>query len=428
MAQIEPFRGLRYTHAAGSLASLVAPPYDVISPADRTSLVAGSTRNIVRVDLPEGGDDARYDSSGDLWRSWLADGTIVPDEHESLYLIEETFTTPTGEPGRRVGFAAALTLEGFGKDGVRPHERTYEGPKADRLRLMRATHANISQIFALYRDPARRLDAAFESLMSSGEPEATVAAPDGTRKLWVVSDAVIVSLAREVLDASDLTIADGHHRYETALTFHEECVREDKAPGSDRVLVYLSNMDDPDLTILPAHRAVKLPTGLSVEDAVARLEPWFDVERLPADSASARLASELAHGTGEPYRFGLCTAGSGWMLLTLRSWAGVSDTIDHERSEAWRALDVAVLHDAVLAGMLGITQEIVAETRCIRYTVRPEEGCAMLEDGRADLLFMVRPTTSAQVAAVADAGDTMPQKSTYFYPKLLTGLVMRSLE
>ena len=428
MAYIEPFRGIRYAVSEpDALDALVAPPYDVINAEQRRELVDRSEHNIVRIDLPVGEDDGRYDESGAFWQDWRKDGILAQDDEEALYLIEETFTTPTGGGGRRCGFVASLKLEDFAADGVRPHERTYEGPKADRLKLMRATQANISQIFVLYRDAERHLDAEWQKIMRS-RPDHVVSAPDGNRRLWIVTDQDTVSLAREILSASDLTIADGHHRYETALAYRNECTSEGIAPRSSHVMAYLSNMDDPDLTILAAHRILKCGDDYDAEAIAAKLKQHFEVESVTADNAPVWINEKISAGEGEPYRFGLYTREYGWQLLTLRSWESLADGIDPERSDAWRALDVAVLHEGICDGLLGVTQDVVAAKKPFSYTVVPEEGQRKVADGEADLFFMVRPTSSTQITDVADAGDTMPQKSTYFYPKLLTGLVMRTLE
>jgi uncharacterized protein (DUF1015 family) len=429
MAHIVPFHGLRFCTDAKccGLDLLVAPPYDVISPDQRASLVDGCRNNVVSVDLPAGDDSGKYANAGRTWSQWLTDGTLVPDVEAALYLVHEEFVTPTGQRGSRTGFICELELEDFGVGKIRPHERTYAGPKADRLELMRATNANISQVFALYRDPERELDEVWKRVMESA-PDETVTAPDGERSMWVVTNAEMIELARKTLAVSSLTIADGHHRYETALTFRDECRAKGILPASDGLMVYLSNMDDPGLVILPTHRAVKLPEGSDPTAIRGRLEGIMTLKPVTVDHPEIWLASAIGEETDEPYRFGIFSRECGWMLATLNSWDSIAHWIDPTRSEAWRRLDVAVLHEAILREIFGLTQETVERTRPISYVVNPVQGHDKVVAGDADVLLQMRPTAASQIGAVADTGDTMPQKSTYFYPKLLTGLVMRGMD
>jgi len=427
VAEIAPFRGVRYAvERVGRLEDVVAPPYDVITPEQRRALVERAPFNVARIDLPVGQDDVKYDHAGRLWRQWRADKVLRDDPAPAFYLLEETFATPLGRLGVRRGFIAALVLEELGKDGVRPHEQTFSGPKADRLKLMRATRANLSQVFALYRDPERRLDAAWAKVMSA-PAEGDVRVPEGRRRMWRVADPEIISLAEETLRASALTIADGHHRYETAVTYRDECRARHERGEAESVMVYLSSMDDPDLTILPAHRTMKLGPEADMKRIRRRLEEHFDLEPVASDQPDRWLAERLSQDTGEPYRFGLFAREWGWLLATLRSWDEVSEWIDPLRSEAWRRLDVAVLHEVILGKIAGVSHRS-GGSDAISYTIDPAAGRAAVTTGSADLLCMLRPTSAKQIAGVADAGDTMPHKSTYFYPKLLTGLVMRSLE
>ncbi len=427
MSHIAPFRGIRYTPEAGPLDHLVAPPYDVITTEERAELVSRNRGNIVAVDLPVGDGDEKYAAAGALWREWMGSGVLRPDKAPAIYLIREEFIDPHGREGARTGFVCEMELESFGVGKVRPHERTYAGPKVDRLKLMRATAANTSQVFALYRDPERTLDAAWERVMAE-PPTESVTAPDGRRDLWVVTEEDVIRLAKRTLALSALTIADGHHRYETALTFRDECRERGINPGADRLMVYLSSIDDPSLTILAAHRAVRLVHNPDMAAIRETLEEYFELEPVASDHPEAWLASRLRSGTGEPYQFGFFAREWGWLLATLRSWDNVAGCIGPERSEAWRRLDLAVLHDAVLDNMVGLTQDMIEAERAVSYFVEPALGRDKVVAGDAALFCMVRPTAAWQIAEVADAGDTMPQKSTYFYPKLLTGLVMRSLD
>lgn len=427
MAEIAPFPGIRYAvERVGRLQDVVAPPYDVISPEQRAALVMRSHLNVVELDLPEGHDDHKYERAGRLWREWRAQNILLTDRLPALYLLQETFVTPDGRPALRRGFIAALTLEELGAGGVRPHERTFAGPKEDRLKLMRATNANLSQVFALYRDPHHRLDEAWVSARRA-PADVEVGAQDGRRALWVVTDPDVISLARDVVSASALVIADGHHRYETAITYRNECRERGESGGMESVMAYLASMDDPDLTILPTHRIVRLQSGSDVGAMRKRVEEHFDLEPVRGDRPDRRLIELFSEGTDRPCRFGLFTREWGWLLATLRSWEAVSGWIDPSKCLAWRRLDVAVLHEVLLGRLFG-APEAGAGTISITCTADPAKGLNAVLGGDADLFCLLRSPTAAQVAEVAQAGDTMPQKSTYFYPKLLTGLVMRSLE
>ncbi len=430
MAKIAPFRGMRFApDRVGSYADVVAPPYDVISDRQRASLAKQSPWNIVHADLPIGDSVGRYDAAGRLWRQWLADGALAADPKPALYFLDERFVTPAGQPGVRRGFISVLALEEMGRDTVAPHEKTYAGPKADRLALTRTTRANLSQIFALYRDPEARLDRAAAGL-SEKRPDAHVAIGEHECSMWVVYDRDLIDVAIDTLRSSPLTIADGHHRYETALAYRDECRVAGKGDddGGEAVMVYLSRMDDPDLTILPCHRMVHMQQGFDVRSLVGSLDEFFDVEAIDRGDPIAYISDRLGNGTREPYRMGLFTRESGWKLLELRSWSDASGFIDPGRSEAWRKLDVSVLHEVVLRELATRTAGSDDPVESVRYTTDPDEGREEVMGGTADVFFMVRPTASAQVSDVVQAGDTMPQKSTYFYPKLLTGLVMRSLD
>ena len=429
MAHIAPFRGVRYAaDRVGSLDRVVAPPYDVISPEERAALVARSPQNIVQVDLPTDDGDTRYERAGRLWRAWLADGIVRPDDEPALYFLEERFTLPSGRAAVRHGLVTALALESFGASTVAPHEQTFAGPKADRLKLMRATRANLSQVLMLCRDAARRLDAAWEAVLRR-PAGAETSAPDGNRRMWTVTDADVISLARDVLAGSALTIADGHHRYETALTYREECrARAGDGGAAEALMVYVSRMDDPDLVILASHRIVSVTAALDFAAFRRLLGEHFDLTPVPGAAPAQWLARHLVRRPDEPYRFGFFARPWGWLLATLRSWEASAPWIGPARSEPWRRLDVSVLHELVLGHLAHGAAGGADAIRQITYTIDPAEGQAAVERSAADLVCMVPPTTSRQIADIVQAGDTMPHKSTYFYPKLLTGLVMRSLD
>ncbi|HPU83759.1 MAG TPA: DUF1015 domain-containing protein [Candidatus Latescibacteria bacterium] len=421
MAIINPIRGIRYnSEKVGALETVVAPPYDVITPEGRAHLLSKNLFNVVRIDLPIGDGDAKYRYAGSLWRRWRESGVLVRDPAPALYFLEERYVTPSGKPAVRRGFIGALVLEEIGKGSVLPHERTFAGPKADRLRLMEETLANLSPVFLLYRDPTDELGGTY-ARVASAPPDAEAQTAGGTSRMWRVTDTGDIRRVAEVVRRYPLIIADGHHRYETAIRFRDQQRAMGIRGAAESLMVYLCSSDDPNLTILPPHRVVTFPPSFDVGGFLSRLDEYFAVTRIGATSPN--LAGLLKVDTAESYKIGMWVKNHGVFLLGLRSWERVAEWIDPQRSPAWRKLDVSLLHEVILQRIAGVSENDVN----IRYTVDPEDGCSAVVSGSADIFFLIRAPSAAQIAAVAEAGDVMPHKSTYFSPKPLTGMVMRSL-
>ncbi len=421
MAIINPIRGIRYnSEKVGALETVVAPPYDVITPEGRAHLLSKNLFNVVRIDLPIGDGDAKYRYAGSLWRRWRESGVLVRDPAPTLYFLEERYVTPSGKPAVRRGFIGALVLEEIGKGSVLPHERTFAGPKADRLRLMEETLANLSPVFLLYRDPTDELGGTY-ARVASAPPDAEAQTAGGTSRMWRVTDTGDIRRVAEVVRRYPLIIADGHHRYETAIRFRDQQRAMGIRGAAESLMVYLCSSDDPNLTILPPHRVVTFPPSFDVGGFLSRLDEYFAVTRIGATSPN--LAGLLKVDTAESYKIGMWVKNHGVFLLGLRSWERVAEWIDPQRSPAWRKLDVSLLHEVILQRIAGVSENDVN----IRYTVDPEDGCSAVVSGSADIFFLIRAPSAAQIAAVAEAGDVMPHKSTYFSPKPLTGMVMRSL-
>jgi len=421
VAIINPIRGIRYnSEKVGALETVVAPPYDVITPEGRAHLLSKNLFNVVRIDLPIGDGDAKYRYAGSLWRRWRESGVLVRDPAPALYFLEERYVTPSGKPAVRRGFIGALVLEEIGKGSVLPHERTFAGPKADRLRLMEETLANLSPVFLLYRDPTDELGGTY-ARVASAPPDAEAQTAGGTSRMWRVTDTGDIRRVAEVVRRYPLIIADGHHRYETAIRFRDQQRAMGIRGAAESLMVYLCSSDDPNLTILPPHRVVTFPPSFDVGGFLSRLDEYFAVTRIGATSPN--LAGLLKVDTAESYKIGMWVKNHGVFLLGLRSWERVAEWIDPQRSPAWRKLDVSLLHEVILQRIAGVSENDVN----IRYTVDPEDGCSAVVSGSADIFFLIRAPSAAQIAAVAEAGDVMPHKSTYFSPKPLTGMVMRSL-
>jgi uncharacterized protein (DUF1015 family) len=409
MATIEPFRALHYDlDRVGGLQPVVAPPYDVIDPEQRAELVSRSPYNVVEIDLPQSDGDP-YAHAADVFAQWQRDGIVVRDDEPALWALAQDYTGPDGRRRTRHGFFARVKVEDYGPGRIRPHERTHPGPKEDRLRLTRATHANLSPIFSLYDDPA---GAAWGALAPhlTGAPWSEVTDEDGTvHRLWRVTDPGALAAVVEALAPAELLIADGHHRYETARVYHAE-------GGAGHVLMCLVALQDPGLTVFPTHR---LLTRIDDRDALREtIERDFDVA--PAD--------ELEPTGDGPVRMGYLDAHHRRpLMLTLRDPATVAAALP-DKPEPYRELDTAVLEALVLHGALGMSEDDISHLNGLDYARDTNQARERVEAGTAQAAFFMRATPVAQVRDVAATGESMPPKSTYFFPKVLTGMVFNELD
>jgi uncharacterized protein (DUF1015 family) len=436
---IRPFRALRYDGASiADPALVVAPPYDVIGPAERERLLARHPANVVRLDLPgeDAGDepDARYRRAAKTLAAWRSDGTLHKDPHPSIYVYEQAYRVPGSDVARtQRGFFARLRLESFGADGgVLPHERTMAGPREDRYKLLRATGVNTSPIVGLY-DDAASVGAPVIDALTARRADLDVIDDDGTEhRLWAVAadgdDAAAVAPLVAAAAAGPLTIADGHHRYETALRYRDErrmsrSCEED--PAFDYVLTLFLDAAGQALTVLPTHRVVRGLGDEGVAAMLGRLDDLFEVERgISAPSLIERFESAgLADGGAG--RFGLWTRDAGALLTARRDEL---EPFLPAGGPALRALDVTLL-GAALGRLAGLDADALA-AGAVGYTKSAAEAIDSVDAGLdgADAAFLLEPTPVASVIAVAADGDVMPQKSTYFYPKALTGLVINPHE
>ncbi len=422
MVDIAPFEGLRY---APSLRRdpVYSPPYDVIDAQLRAELMGGSPHNVVHVTLgPDPAPPAWYDEAASRFHDWRSQGVLVRDDCPCFYAYEQAFSGPDGEALLRRGFFARVRLVPWGK-GIHPHEKTRSGPKADRLRLMRALHAQESPVFGMYRDPEGAMD---RLLGAPPSDAATTLDADGVRHTcWPLTSPELLEQMTSYLQERDVVIADGHHRYETALAYRD-LIRETD-PGSpsgshDHVLMYLTPADGDGLVILPTHRVVTAPLPLSEPQLLAALERTFALEPVTAGPPLAE-----RHGGGDQITLGICLASGGW-LLRLRDRASAHAAAPPDQPRELAELDVAVLQNLILAPHLGISADVLAHGDAVRYTIDDAEACHAVRAGHASAAFLLNPTSVDQVWRAAVAGVTMPQKSTYFFPKLLTGLVINPLD
>ncbi|MGH7522232.1 MAG: DUF1015 domain-containing protein [Gemmatimonadales bacterium] len=406
---VAPFRGERY--AAGErLSRVIAPPYDVIDQGERSRLAAVDAHNIVHVMLPEAApgrpEDERYRVAAELLAKWRRSGVLTRDPEPALYVLAQDFTLPSGERRTRRGVFAAVAAEGYEPRRIRPHEHTHAGPKADRLALMRATATNIESIFLLAPDPDRTLANAVAGV-AQGTPDAAAELNGVGMRLWIVRDA-----SRIPLPASPLYIADGHHRYETASAYASE------NPQADRVLALIVSAQDSGLAVLPTHRVI-FGAGRELERLLPRWREVFDVQVVPASRDPVTTLAAL----GRDRTACLVADRSRTMALLLRPDALPDRLPSLAQSAAVRDLDVARIESFVVKGILGAG----TTTPIVRYVADATEALNMVQHGGAAVAVLLNPTRVEQVFAVADAGDVMPPKSTYFIPKVPSGLVLRPL-
>ncbi|HVZ73259.1 MAG TPA: DUF1015 domain-containing protein [Polyangia bacterium] len=436
MAEIVPFAGLRFDVArVGDAARVLAPPYDVIGEAERSDLEAREAHNIVRVELPRGEGDARYGVAANLLRAWIAEGVLRREPAPAMYVYEQRFSW-AGKEYTRQGLIAALRLEPFEKRVVLPHEHTMTGPKEDRRRLLLATRTQISQVFGLYRDPDGAALADLDAI-TAAEPAVDATMPDGTRhRLWVVTEAARINHLANVIRDKQVLIADGHHRYETMVSLRGE-LRGAGGAGArepaDYGAMYLARAEDPGLLVLPTHRLVKNLEDWSLTAFLSGASAAFDIipgEETTAQACEARLAELRAGQEGQNAGaprvvFGVRAAGKrGPTWLVLKPIADLSAL----GPPALRALDVTVLHGVLLGPLLGIDDAAMANQTNLAYTHDTSEALARVDAGEIQAAFLMNATSVEQVLEACEQGHVLPQKSTYFQPKLATGLVMYPVE
>ena len=438
MAEITPFRGLRYDREkAGDIGLVVAPPYDIIPPALQDDLYNRSHHNVVRLDFAKTmpGDDEkdnRYARAKRCLDQWLAEGVLVEEDAPALYLYKVDYKTPQGEPKAMSGFICMLKLYGWDEGVVLPHEGTLKGPKADRFELMKATAVSASQIFSLYSDPERAVTKALDGAVSDARADISVTDDDGAvHRIWAVKDEAAIETVRRAMSDKKIFIADGHHRYETALAYRDYC--REKGVDAGYVPMFLSNMDEGGLTVLPTHRLVKDAGAVTLDAILKKAEPFFHVEAFTftrADEAGVRkrFLSELVGRGQDGHAFGFYfDRGSSYYLLTLKDMSIIKEAIGCERSDAYCSLDVTILHTLVVERVLGIDTGAISDSQPVQFEKDGEKAIARVAVGEFAMCFLLNATKVSEVKEVALAREIMPQKSTYFYPKLLTGLVIAKI-
>lgn len=442
MAEIVPFRAIRYAATRGrALGQLLAPPYDLVSQEQRDELLRRDPHNIIHVTLGEdrpgdGPTTNKYQRAAEHWSSWLARGVLRRDPNPALYPLEQSYWSPDGRNLKRRGFMAAVRLHEFSEGVIVPHEKTLVAPKADRLEVIKAVKANLSPLFGLYRDEAnataRALDAA-----TAGEPAAESDSDDGVHhRLWRSEDPAVVAALQDLVARQRIFIADGHHRYETALVYRR--MLEAQHPGLPAdgghhyILMFLCPMSDPGLFLFATHRLVHGLKDFSVASFLERLSRYFVVDTLAEDirrpAGRAWAIAKLGEHAGKSTAFLVVTAeDQRARIVTLRDDADLSDA-HLPANQTLAALDVTVLHSIVFDHLLGLTPGTQEKQENVTYARDAGDAVNRVLSGEHQVAFLLNPTPMWQVEAVGEAGETMPQKSTLFYPRLQSGLVMRDID
>jgi|SRR5579883_3046762 len=440
MAEIAPFRGILYTERAGDASRLLAPPYDVISPEERETLAALDPHNAVRLILPKdpsGGDsDEKYEQSARDLRAWLDEGALARDAAPAIYRYHQRFPDAAGKEVTRKGFIARVRLRRFDEGVILPHERTLSGPKLDRLKLMRATRTHFSQVFGLYPDRERKTDELFEAVERT-PPAIDVVTPDGVaQRLWRLTDSAAIRALASLMAERKVYIADGHHRYETMIALRDELSGAARSPSSsvNYGAMFFCNMDDPGLVVFPTHRVLRALPGFNPHKLLEAAEPYFLVREVrtndrPEDRDMVRteLAREGARGPS------FAIAAQGWpnrvAILRLRPDLDLDGIAAMPRAPSLRVLDVTVLHAIVFETILGIDRAAQEKQTNLRYVKDWNQAIDEISTNTdVQAIFFMNPTRVDQVKAVADAGEVMPQKSTFFFPKIASALVINPID
>lgn len=430
--KILPFKAMLYNQdKVASLAEVVTPPYDVISPEMQDELYARSPYNFCRLDLTKETGDARYEIAGKLFTQWREQGILVQERTPALYVHHHDFTLPDGRRMTRHGFFASCGLQDYSEGGIKPHEKTLDGPKVDRFRLMQATRSQLSPVFSLYGDPERRVESLFADYVA-GTPAMDFVSHEGERhRLWKIKDPDVASAISTFLESRPLFIADGHHRYETALNYRNHVLEKNADLPDDaaarHILMYFANLNDSGLVILPIHRALHGLVNFDLDKLVTELRGYFEV-RTVAGQDKAEILTELARLGEEAHAFWFLTRDpQKSFLLSLRRDKWRNSSLAEGVPVDLAGLDVTVLHRLVFEKILGISEEAQARQENIIYWKSTDKAIAETRGGACEATFILNPTRIKDMESVAMAGHKMPQKSTYFYPKIISGLVLHDV-
>ena len=424
MATIKPFKAMRFSENAGEISSLVCPPYDIVNDEQRAALVSKNEHNLIRLELPRG--EEPYKEAASLTKKWLSEGILYTDKEDGIYVYEEKFEVK-GKAYSFKGFVSLVRLHEFSEGIVLPHEYTLSKAKQDRFNLMTETGCSFSQIYSLYMDEERVVSAKLSEL-SNGKADVSFTDGDGvTHSLWCVYDKDDIEFIQKAMADKKLYIADGHHRYETALNFARANSKDlsDDSERTNYCMMILVDMENDGLVVFPTHRVIHSLENFDAEEMLGRCKADFEIsEKMPVSIMQERL--DDAYGKGEK-AFAFYSGNNEFTLMTLRN-KEIMAKILPDMSAASQNLDVSVLHNLVLERLFGIDKENMANQKNLTYMRDAEDAIAEVDAGRANCAFIINPTLVTEIRDVAAAGEKMPQKSTYFYPKIITGLVMNKFD
>jgi uncharacterized protein (DUF1015 family) len=439
MAEIRPFKGLRYNTQKVKLEEVITEPYDRIPPAKQEEYYARNPYNEVRIIL--GKDDDREHPEKDKYKrakiyldEWKNEGVLIQEDEDALYLYEQEFEVQ-GTQKKRLGLIARVKLEEFSSRKVLPHERTFPKHKVDRLNLLRATNTNTGQIFLLYKDDDKNVQRAVEKAREKAELEADVKDEDNFRHLmWIVRDKDDIQSIQEAMADKVLIIADGHHRYETSLNYQKEILEEIKETEGDEsfnyIMMTLFRLDDPGLVILPTYRLIKGLDKLSEEALKNLLDPYFEISEIDwADTSDkSALVEAQKRVSSKSFTFAAYIAQlKKFLIFQLRSENILESEISEKKSKEWKSLDVAILHSLIIDKLEALSSGPFSQENSVSYIRKLDEGVEKVKQGYYQMIFLLNPVSLGQVRDVVENGELMPQKSTDFFPKLKSGLVMNPL-
>ncbi|MDO4563183.1 MAG: DUF1015 domain-containing protein [Clostridia bacterium] len=424
MAKVVPFKALRYSDES-QLSNVTTPPYDIISPSEQDAFYQKSEHNVIRLEYgkvfdQDSDSDNRYTRAAQFLSDWLADGTLKVEEADAFYIYEEIFEN-NGETLSLKGIIGRVELVEFSKRVVLPHEETLSKAKTDRFNLMKATNCNFSQIYSLYSDPSMALPAAIKRL-SERKPDISFKSFDNlTQNLWIIKEPEETKRITDAFADKQLFIADGHHRYETALNYRNYLHEiNGLSESANYCMMFLVEMEDKGLAVFPTHRLVRDLPAFNEAELVDKMQDNFRVEKVSADSSTI-FSTLAAHADKNAYA--LYTGKDYYYIITLKNPSAMDEALP-DKTREYKTLDVSVLHTLILERNLGIDKANMAQQINLTYTRDFDEAIAGVRSGKFQCAFMLNATKISQIKDVSLINEKMPQKSTYFYPKLITGIVM----
>ena len=424
MAEVKAFKALRFTAKAGDISKNVCPPYDIISEEERLDYIKTSENNIIRLEKPVG--DNAYENAKKLYLEMSDKGIIDCDDKKGIYVYEEEFDA-LGNRYKIKGIFVRVRLEEFDKKVVLPHEETLSKAKQDRFDLMCSTFCNFSPIYCMYTDEKREISSLVD-VMSAGDAEVEFTARDGViQRIWKCEDTSVTDKVEELFKDKQLFIADGHHRYETGLRFRnhliDKGVIKDRDHDANFIMMFLIDMENSGLVVFPTHRMVTGLESFDLDKALCGMKQYFDVTEI----AEADIDAKLSENADNKANVLVAPDGKFYLSVMKADAQKKLSEMNPEKSDAYKGLDVTVLHSLILENILGIDKENMAQQINLKYTRDKDEAIEAVKSGKANCSFIINATKVEEIKAVALANEKMPQKSTYFYPKLITGLVMNRL-